>query len=79
GLEVDQPQTAQPPPAAALGDVGSTARIIYVLYLVAPVTGVTAVIGVVFAYINEAQASEWLKAHYRLQGPWAACSSICSS
>jgi uncharacterized membrane protein len=46
---------------------GDTAKIIYVLYLVGLVTGLTAIIGVIMAYVNRDQAPEWLKSHYRFQ------------
>ena len=38
--------------------------VIYVLYLLALVSGVTAVIGVVMAYIYRDQGPEWLRTHY---------------
>jgi uncharacterized membrane protein len=67
-LGMNPPQTAQPSAAAATKDDTSIARIVYVLYLVAVGTkGITAVIGVIMAYLNEAQAPEWVKTHYRLQ------------
>lgn len=42
-------------------------NIIYVLYLLALFTGITAVIGVVMAYIFKDDAPEWLRTHYELQ------------
>jgi uncharacterized membrane protein len=43
------------------------ARIIYVLYLIGVVTGITAIVGVVMAYIHQDDAPDWLKTHYRFQ------------
>jgi uncharacterized membrane protein len=45
----------------------SIANIIYVLYLLALVNGVTAVIGVVMAYVYRDGAPEWLRTHYEFQ------------
>ena len=50
-----------------INDDASTAKIIYILYLVGVVFGITGVIGVVMAYINRAEASERLKTHYQFQ------------
>jgi uncharacterized membrane protein len=44
-----------------------TAKIIYILYLVGLATGLTALIGVIMAYVNRDEAPEWLKSHYRFQ------------
>jgi len=44
-----------------------TAKIIYILYLVGVVFGITGLIGVVMAYINRAEAEDWLKSHYQFQ------------
>ncbi|MFC6670248.1 DUF4870 family protein [Marinobacterium aestuariivivens] len=46
---------------------GGYARIIYILYLVSLVVGVTALIGVVMAYVYRGEASPWLQDHYRWQ------------
>jgi len=67
---MEQPQPAQPARAAAVDDAGSTAKIVYVLYLVSVIPRlalVTAVIGVVVAYISRAHAPDWLRTHYRQQ------------
>lgn len=45
----------------------SMAKIIYVLYLLALLTGVTALVGVVMAYVYKDQAPPWLRTHYELQ------------
>jgi uncharacterized membrane protein len=48
---------------------GSTdsARIVYILYLVGLAVGITAVVGLVMAYMNHDAAPDWLKTHYRYQ------------
>ena len=42
-------------------------KIIYILYLVAVVIGITSIIGVILAYIYRDDAPDWLKSHYRFQ------------
>ena len=62
--------TAIPPlPVAARYDPteGDTARIVYILYLVSLVAGVTSIIGVIVAYVNRTGAPEWIANHYRFQ------------
>jgi len=46
---------------------GDSARIIYVLYLVSLIVGVTSIIGVIMAYVYRADAPEWVQTHYRFQ------------
>jgi uncharacterized membrane protein len=43
------------------------AKIIYVLYLASILIGVTAIVGVVLAYVYKDEAPEWLKTHYQFQ------------
>jgi uncharacterized membrane protein len=43
------------------------AKLVYVLYLFGLITGVTAVIGLVMAYIYRDDAPDWLKTHYQFQ------------
>lgn len=43
------------------------ANVIYVLYLLTLVSGVTAVVGVIMAYIYKDDAPEWLRTHYEFQ------------
>ena len=47
-------------------DAGS-AKLVYILYLVSVVFGVTSIIGVIMAYINKDEAPEWLQSHYQFQ------------
>ena len=46
---------------------GETAKIIYILYLVGIAVGVTALVGVIMAYVNKDTAPDWLKTHYNYQ------------
>lgn len=39
-------------------------QVIYVLYLVAFAVGITAIIGVVLAYLNRSKGAPWLQTHY---------------
>ncbi len=48
-------------------DITSTARIIYILYLVSLAVGITGLIGVIMAYVNRSDAPDWLASHYRFQ------------
>ena len=44
-----------------------SAKIVYILYLVGIIFGITGIIGVVMAYINRTDAPEWLQSHYQFQ------------
>ncbi len=44
-----------------------SAKAIYILYLVGIVFGITAIVGVIMAYINRGEAPDWLKTHYQFQ------------
>lgn len=48
-------------------DEASTANVVYILYLVGLVVGVTSIVGVIMAYVNRADAPEWVRTHYRFQ------------
>jgi len=43
------------------------ARIVYILYLVGIVIGITGLIGVIIAYVNRNDAPDWLETHYQFQ------------
>ncbi len=45
----------------------NNAKIVYILYLVSLVSGITAIIGVVMAYIYKNDAADWVQDHYRWQ------------
>lgn len=48
--------------------LSENSRMVYILYLIGLVFGITAIIGVVIAYINKDDAMpDWLKTHYRYQ------------
>lgn len=61
------PPAPQPaaPPAPAPGE--NVATIVYVLYLASLLTGITALVGVVVAYVYRDDAPDWLQTHYRFQ------------
>ncbi|MEZ9199810.1 DUF4870 family protein [Shewanella sp. 10N.286.54.B9] len=42
-------------------------KIVYILYMVGLVFGVTGIVGVIMAYINKSTAPEWLQSHYQYQ------------
>jgi len=44
-----------------------TAKIIYILYLIGIIFGLTAIVGVVMAYVNRSDAPDWLQTHYQFQ------------
>ncbi len=46
---------------------GRTANLIYILYLLNLIFGVTSFIGVIMAYVNKGSAPEWVQSHYRFQ------------
>ena len=41
------------------------AKVVYVLYLVSLVFGITAIVAVVIAYINRDDCAPWLRSHYQ--------------
>jgi uncharacterized membrane protein len=43
------------------------AKIVYVLYLIGLVTGITILVGVIMAYIYKDESPEWLRTHYESQ------------
>jgi uncharacterized membrane protein len=45
----------------------STAKIVYILYLVGIVVGLTSIVGLVMAYVHRGDAPEWLASHYQYQ------------
>ena len=46
---------------------GDTAKLIYVLYLASLIVGVTAIVGLIMAYVNRGGTSAWVETHYRFQ------------
>ena len=45
----------------------STANLVYILYLVGLIIGITPLVGVIMAYLNQKEAPDWVKSHYQLQ------------
>lgn len=61
----DQQQFPQPRSPDGWMDPGKlNIQIVYGLYLVSFVVGITAIIGVVIAYINRGKAGGWIDTHY---------------
>jgi len=65
-------ETPPAPPAKEPGistnpKESGNANLIYILYLVAFVVGITSIVGVVMAYMAKDEAPEWLKSHYNNQ------------
>ncbi len=48
-------------------DNASTAKLIYILYLASLLFGITALVGLVMAYVYRADAPDWLRTHYQWQ------------
>jgi uncharacterized membrane protein len=46
---------------------GDTAKLVYILYLASLIVGITAIIGVIVAYVNRGDAPDWVQTHYRFQ------------
>jgi uncharacterized membrane protein len=57
--------SAPPPTAQQIASSESNARIVYILYLASLLVGITALIGVVMAYVNRGGAPAGLDTHYR--------------
>jgi uncharacterized membrane protein len=64
-MDPTTPAASPPPAAPAASDI--TAKIVYILYLVSLVVGVTSIVGVILAYVNVGDAPEPLRSHYRFQ------------
>lgn len=45
----------------------NNAKLVYILYLLSFVLGITGLIGLVFAYLNRGKASDWIDTHYTYQ------------
>lgn len=65
--ESPTPQPDGSPPISTNPSQSGNANLIYILYLVAVVLGVTAIVGVIMAYMAKDEAPEWLRSHYRNQ------------
>jgi|HubBroStandDraft_1064217.scaffolds.fasta_scaffold373126_2 uncharacterized membrane protein len=66
----DGPRATQVYPLATHYDPGegNEANVVYILYLLnLLLPPITAIVGVIMAYVNRADAPEWVKTHYRFQ------------
>jgi uncharacterized membrane protein len=62
-----EPLPTEPAPPRPAGSSDTTAKIVYILYLLSLAFGVTSLVGVVMAYVHVGDAPEPLKTHYRFQ------------
>lgn len=53
--------------AQAKDPAANNARLVYILYLVGIVIGLTGIVGLVMAYIYKSDAPEWVQSHYQFQ------------
>src|SRR4029079_11921361 len=60
------PNPSQPSQPPVVSDT-SLALTVYVLYIVGYFTGITAIVGVIIAYIQGESADPFLQSHYRFQ------------
>ena len=56
-----------PPAPGQVPDRTGSVTVVYILYLVGLVVGITSLVGVVMAYVNRNDAPLWAQTHYRLQ------------
>ena len=45
----------------------SNAKLVYILYLVGILIGVTGIVGVIMAYVNRGDGPDWMDTHYQFQ------------
>lgn len=45
----------------------TSAKVVYILYLVSIIIGITAIVGLIMAYVNKDEGPDWLRTHYRFQ------------
>ena len=66
---MSEPQSTPPsePAISTNPQESGNANLIYILYLVACAVGLTAIIGVIMAYMGKDEAPDWLKSHYHNQ------------
>ncbi|WP_429911591.1 DUF4870 family protein [Glycocaulis sp.] len=64
----EQTTQAAPPPAPGTTDTDRTfALVCYILQILSVVTGLTAIVAVILAYVRMTEAPDWLKNHYTYQ------------
>ena len=66
-MSESQPTPPSEPAISTNPNERGNANLIYILYLVAFVVGITSIVGVVMAYMAKDEAPDWLKTHYRNQ------------
>lgn len=60
-----EPQKASPAETAGWIEPGrQNAQLVYILYLVSLAVGLTALVGLVFAYMNRGNSEDWIDTHY---------------
>lgn len=62
-----QPSSQSEPTISTNPNERGNANLIYILYLVGLAAGITAIVGVVMAYMAKDQAPDWLRSHYHNQ------------
>ena len=45
----------------------SNAKLVYILYLVGILIGITGIVGVIMAYVNKGDGPDWMDSHYQFQ------------
>ncbi len=64
-MSTTDPQTPAPRQTDRWLEPGPTnVQVIYILYLASFVVGITAIAGIVIAYINRGKAGGWVESHY---------------
>ena len=66
-MSEQQPNPASDPAISTNPSEKGNANLIYILYLVGVVVGITPIIGVIMAYMAKSEAPEWLVSHYNNQ------------
>jgi uncharacterized membrane protein len=61
------PPPPPPPSKSRSQNQGQLATVVYILYLVGILFGITGIVGVVIAYINRGDAPRWVASHYDFQ------------
>jgi len=62
---MSEPYNTPTPRQTGFFDPGpSNVQVIYILYLVGFVVGITAIVGLVMAYLNRGKAEGWVETHY---------------
>jgi len=64
---MSDPQVEIVPPPGGDPSEGRIANLVYILYLASLVFGVTALVGVIMAYVNRGDGPGWVDTHYRFQ------------